>query len=63
VASREPYYITGSVDRGSDFWTPRLTPENIREPMIAVVGNVLAGLGVLGLFTATLRITRLRPRK
>jgi hypothetical protein len=31
--------------------------------MIAVVGNVLAGLGVIGLFTATLRITRVRPRK
>jgi hypothetical protein len=26
--------------------------------MIAVIGNVLAGLGVLGLFTATLRLTR-----
>lgn len=29
--------------------------------MIAVIGNVIAGLGVLGLFTATLRLTR--PRK
>jgi hypothetical protein len=28
--------------------------------MIAVVGNVLAGLGMLSLFTATLRITRVR---
>jgi hypothetical protein len=28
------------------------------EAMIAVVGNVLAGLGVISLFTATLRITR-----
>jgi hypothetical protein len=26
--------------------------------MIAVIGNVIAGLGVLSLFTATLRITR-----
>jgi hypothetical protein len=26
--------------------------------MIAVVGNVIAGLGMLGLFAATLRITR-----
>jgi hypothetical protein len=26
--------------------------------MIAVIGNVLAGLGVVGLFTATLRLTR-----
>jgi len=28
--------------------------------MIAVIGNVIAGLGVLSLFTATLRITRPR---
>jgi hypothetical protein len=56
---REPYYI-GSVDRGSDFWTPRVTLANISKPMIAVVGNVLAGLGMLSLFTATLRITRVR---
>jgi len=28
--------------------------------MIAVVGNVIAGLGMLSLFTATLRITRVR---
>ena len=28
--------------------------------MIAVIGNVIAGLGVLSLFTATLRLTR-RP--
>ncbi len=26
--------------------------------MIAVIGNVLAGIGVVGLFTATLRLTR-----
>jgi hypothetical protein len=26
--------------------------------MIAVIGNVIAGLGVLGLFAATLRLTR-----
>lgn len=26
--------------------------------MIAVIGNVLAGIGVLSLFTATLRLTR-----
>jgi hypothetical protein len=26
--------------------------------MIAVIGNVLAGLGVLSLFAATLRLTR-----
>lgn len=29
--------------------------------MIAVIGNVIAGLGVVSLFTATLRLTR--PRK
>lgn len=28
--------------------------------MIAVIGNVLAGIGVLSLFTATLRLTRAR---
>jgi len=26
--------------------------------MLAVIGNVLAGLGVVGLFTATLRLTK-----
>jgi len=26
--------------------------------MIAVIGNVLAGLGVVGLFTATLRLSK-----
>ena len=26
--------------------------------MIAVIGNVIAGLGVVSLFTATLRLTR-----
>ena len=38
---------------------PRCFPEVV---MIAVIGNVLAGLGVLSLFTATLRLTR-PPRK
>jgi hypothetical protein len=28
--------------------------------MIAVIGNVVAGLGMLGLFTATLRLTKPR---
>ena len=28
--------------------------------MIAVIGNVLAGIGVVGLFTATLRLTRVK---
>lgn len=28
--------------------------------MLAVIGNVLAGIGVLSLFTATLRLTRAR---
>jgi hypothetical protein len=26
--------------------------------MIAIIGNVIAGLGVVSLFTATLRLTR-----
>jgi len=26
--------------------------------MIAVIGNVIAGLGVVGLFTATLRLSK-----
>jgi hypothetical protein len=26
--------------------------------MLAVIGNMLAGLGVVGLFTATLRLTK-----
>jgi hypothetical protein len=28
------------------------------EAMIAVVGNVIAGIGMISLFTATLRISR-----
>lgn len=28
--------------------------------MIAVIGNVIAGLGVISLFTATLRLTKAR---
>ena len=28
--------------------------------MIAVIGNVIAGLGVVSLFTATLRLTKAR---
>jgi hypothetical protein len=31
--------------------------------MIAVIGNVLAGLGVLSLFTATLRLTKAQTTK
>lgn len=30
--------------------------------MIAVIGNMIAGLGVVSLFTATLRLTKPRPR-
>jgi hypothetical protein len=30
--------------------------------MIAVIGNVLAGLGVISLFTATLRLSKPRKR-
>jgi hypothetical protein len=30
--------------------------------MIAVIGNVIAGLGVLSLFTATLRLSKHRKR-
>jgi hypothetical protein len=45
---------------------PRDDPEHTDEQprccvevrMIAVIGNVIAGLGVISLFTATLRITR-----
>jgi hypothetical protein len=29
--------------------------------MIAVIGNVIAGLGVVSLFTATLRLTKTKP--
>jgi hypothetical protein len=29
-----------------------------RKYMLAVIGNVLAGLGVVGLFTATLRLSK-----
>jgi hypothetical protein len=34
--------------------------EEVEIFMIAVVGNVIAGLGVISLFTATLRLTRVR---
>jgi hypothetical protein len=30
--------------------------------MLAVIGNVIAGLGVLSLFTATLRLSKPRKR-
>ncbi len=30
--------------------------------MLAVIGNVIAGVGVLGLFAATLRLTKPRKR-
>jgi len=30
----------------------------VRSYMLAVIGNVLAGLGCVGLFTATLRLTK-----
>jgi hypothetical protein len=30
--------------------------------MIAIVGNMLAGLGVIALFGATLRLTRTKPQ-
>jgi len=33
-----------------------------RKYMLAVIGNVIAGLGVFGLFTATLRLSKRRPR-
>jgi hypothetical protein len=46
----------------ADCWTRDETRATIAlhlmEAMIAVVGNLLAGLGVISLFTATLRITR-----
>lgn len=30
--------------------------------MIAVIGNMIAGLGVISLFTATLRLTKARKQ-
>jgi len=33
-----------------------------RTYMIAVIGNVIAGLGVISLFTATLRLSKPRKR-
>lgn len=35
---------------------PRLVERSYN--MLAVIGNVIAGLGVLSLFTATLRLTK-----
>ena len=41
----------------ADNWTrDQARIATVAEHMIAVIGNVLAGLGVLGLFTATLRL-------
>jgi hypothetical protein len=36
----------------------RFQEEKKKKFMIAVIGNMLAGLGVLSLFTATLRLTK-----
>ncbi len=76
MAPGEPYYtrfVAGSDDLPSVFWTPSLVLATIAKQarpcprwynevpfMLAVVGNLIAGLGMLGLFTATLRITRAR---
>jgi hypothetical protein len=36
-----------------------MSPRGFREEdMLAVIGNLLAGLGVLGLFAATLRLSK-----
>jgi hypothetical protein len=56
---------------GADLWTLGARSATIRKHpddparsreevavMIAVIGNVLAGIGVVGLFTATLRLTK-----
>jgi hypothetical protein len=37
---------------------PRYCSETTRKYMIAVIGNVIAGLGVFSLFTATLRLSK-----
>jgi hypothetical protein len=39
---------------------PRSEVEEVH--MLAVIGNVIAGLGVVSLFTATLRLTKPRKR-
>jgi hypothetical protein len=36
---------------------PRCCYEDV-SPMLAVIGNVIAGLGVFSLFTATLRLSK-----
>jgi hypothetical protein len=51
--------IFASGPRDDYFSSPqRYTHEVV--VMIAVIGNVLAGLGVVSLFTATLRLTKPR---
>lgn len=40
------------------FWTRTRTAPYDLGPMLGVIGNVLAALLAIGLFTATLRITK-----
>jgi hypothetical protein len=50
----------GQNDGGTRAHVAALLPA--RKYMLAVIGNVIAGLGVFGLFTATLRLSKRRPR-
>jgi hypothetical protein len=46
----------GENQRGTREHVAALLPT--RKYMLAVIGNVIAGLGVVGLFTATLRLSK-----
>ena len=56
--------MTGAAEPGSkkpaavDFFTPRRSAAYDFESMIVVIGNVLAGLLGISLFTATVRLSR-----
>jgi formate/nitrite transporter FocA (FNT family) len=40
------------------FWIPKPSLPRIKNAMFAVIGNLVAGLLALSLFTATVRLTR-----
>jgi hypothetical protein len=49
---------SGSTQRDDQEHTDELQRCSREVVMIAVIGNVIAGLGMLGLFTATIRLSR-----
>jgi hypothetical protein len=46
------------VPRSAVFWTPARPPPYDADNMVIVIGNVLAGLLAVSLFTATVRLSK-----